>query len=167
MQLSMFSAAEPHASPSRLRGCDKGWLTLGATSCSPLALLQRGIGPGGWYGRTSPASCPATEAAILAPSSGCWGNSGMGSHTVFWTLNTSEHAASPMPSPNADAVCSLSDILETGDVPQRYFLTAKACQGILRRAEKRGKDLPMKLLEALSAVAAASSEREILEGKTR
>jgi len=36
-------------------------------------------------------------------------------------------------------VCSLSDILETGDLPQRFFLSAKACAGILRRAEKRGK----------------------------
>ena len=155
MQLSMFSVAEPHANPSRLRGCVKDWLTLGATSCSPLALLQRGIGPAGWFGRTSPASCHLTEDGILEPSSECWGNSGMGSPTEFLTLNTSEHAASPMLSPSADAVCSLSDILETGDVPQRFFLTAKACQGILRRAEKRGKDLPPTLLQALQAVAEA------------
>jgi len=71
------------------------------------------------------------------------------------TLNTSEHAASPTLSPSADAVCSLSDILEIGAVPQRYFLTAKACRGILRRADNRGKDLPAKLQEALSAVAEA------------
>ncbi len=77
----------------------------------------------------------------------------MGSHTEFWTLSTSEHAASPLLSHKDDAVCSLSDILETGDVPQRYFLTAKACQGILRRAEKRGKDLPEALSLALKAVA--------------
>ena len=77
----------------------------------------------------------------------------MGSPTGFWTLNTSEHAASLMPSHSADAVCSLSDILETGAVPQRYFLTAKACQGILRRAEKRGKALPAVLNSALKAVA--------------
>jgi hypothetical protein len=69
------------------------------------------------------------------------------------TLNTSEHAASPSLSRNGDAVCSLSDILETGAVPQRFFLTAKACRGILRRADKRGKDLPPQLLQALQAVA--------------
>jgi hypothetical protein len=45
--------------------------------------------------------------------------------------------------------------LETGDVPRRFFLTAKACQGILRRAEKRGKELPPALLQALQAVAEA------------
>ena len=153
MQMSMFFAEEPPASPSRLRGCERGWLTLGETSCSPLALLQRGIGPAGWSGRTSPVSCHPTEDGILVPSSGCWGNSGMGSPTEFLTLNTSEHAASLGLSHNRDAVCSLSDILETGDVPQRFFLTAKACQGILRRAEKRGKKLPEALNAALKAVA--------------
>lgn len=153
MQMSMFFAEEPPANPSRSRDCERGWLTLGETSCSPLALLQRGIGPAGWSGRTSPASCRLTEDGILEPSSGCWANSGMGSPTEFWTLNTSEHAASPSLSHNGVVVCSLSDILEIGDVPQRFFLTAKACQGILRRAEKRGKELPEALNAALKAVA--------------
>jgi hypothetical protein len=39
--------------------------------------------------------------------------------------------------------------LEIGVVPQRFFLSATACQGILRRAEKRGKKLPSALQEAL------------------
>jgi hypothetical protein len=55
--------------------------------------------------------------------------------------------------PSAAAVCSLSDILENGDVPPRYFLSAKACAGILRRAEKRGKQLPQQLGRALQTVA--------------
>jgi hypothetical protein len=70
----------------------------------------------------------------------------MGSPTEFLTLNTSEW-------PSDAAVCSLSDVLETGELPQRYFLSAKACRGILRRAEKRGKQLPPSLAEALQAVA--------------
>jgi hypothetical protein len=69
----------------------------------------------------------------------------MGSHTEFLTLSTLEwHSAA--------AVCSLSDTLETGDLPQRFFLSATACQGILRRAEKRGKVLPPMLEKALQAV---------------
>ena len=155
MQMSMFFAAEPPASRSASRDCEKGWLTLAGTSCSPLVPLQAGIGPAGWFGRTSPVSCHPTEDGILVPSSGCWGNSGMGSPTEFLTLNTSEHAASLGLSHNGESVCSLSDILETGDVPRRFFLTAKACQGILRRAEKRGKELPPALLQALQAVAEA------------
>jgi len=51
--------------------------------------------------------------------------------------------------PSAAAVCSLSDTLETGDVPQRFYLSATACRGILRRAEKRGKVLPKALQQAL------------------
>jgi hypothetical protein len=49
----------------------------------------------------------------------------------------------------------LSDILETGDLPQRYSLSATACQGILRRAAGRGKKLPERLQQALEAVAAS------------
>ena len=77
----------------------------------------------------------------------------MGSDIECWTLNTSEHADTLGPSRNGGGVCSLSDILETGDLPQRFYLTAKACQGILRRAEKRGKVLPPPLARALAAVA--------------
>ena len=34
----------------------------------------------------------------------------------------------------------LSDVLETGEVPDRYFLSPVACAGILRRAAARGKE---------------------------
>ena len=75
----------------------------------------------------------------------------MGSPTECWTLNGSEW-------PSDVAVCSLSDTLETGVVPQRFFLSAKACQGILRRAEKRGKKLPATLKEALMAVGGTANK---------
>ncbi|MFX4088435.1 DNA cytosine methyltransferase [Sphingobium yanoikuyae] len=53
-----------------------------------------------------------------------------------------------------------------GPIPLRYYLSAKACLGIIRRAAKRGKDLPMILLRALRAVAGVElSERAIREGK--
>jgi hypothetical protein len=48
--------------------------------------------------------------------------------------------------------CSLSSILEGHAIPQRFYLTATACAGILRRAEKRGKDLPEALHLALLSV---------------
>jgi hypothetical protein len=55
-----------------------------------------------------------------------------------------------MPEFHSGAVaCSLSDILETGDVPQRFYLSATACRGILRRADKRGRELPAMLHAAL------------------
>lgn len=63
------------------------------------------------------------------------------------TRNTGE-------SPNAAVGSRLSQILEA--TPQeKYSLSAKACQGILRRAERRGKDLP----ETLKAVLLMQSEQ--------
>ena len=52
----------------------------------------------------------------------------------------------------SDAVESfLSEILQV-DAPEKYSLSAKACNGILRRAEKRGKVLPPMLKDALTEV---------------
>ena len=145
MQQSMFSSAEPPASPSASPDCERDFLIRVATSCLHTLPLLQDIGPSGWFGRTSPASYPLTEDSTLPPSFEGWANSGMGSRTEFLTLNTSEwHSAA--------AVCSLSDTLETGDLPQRFFLSATACQGILRRAEKRGKVLPPMLEKALKSV---------------
>lgn len=42
----------------------------------------------------------------------------------------------------------LSQILET-HVPEKYYLSPRACSGILRRAKTKGKDLPEILREAL------------------
>jgi len=50
--------------------------------------------------------------------------------------------------PSEERESLLSQILE--DHPhQKYSLSARACQGILRRAERRGKELPQKLKEVL------------------
>ena len=101
--------------------------------------------------------CPAVETTLkrirprtFPASSPPYLNSGLGSPGEFWTLNTSEF-------PRDASASSLSDILETGDVPRRFFLTPKACAGILCRAEKRGRRLPPALLAALKAVAAADT----------
>lgn len=152
MQQSSFLLAEHPANPSASLDSARDWAIRVATSCSPTVRLLANIGPDGWFGRTSPASCRQTKDGTLEPSSGCWQNSGMGSPTEFLTLSTSEWTALPAQFRSDDGVCSLSDILETGDVPQRYFLSAKACAGILRRAEKRGKELPASLHEALLSV---------------
>ncbi len=146
MQISMFLSEELPANHSASQDCERDWQTRVATSCWGLVRLLNAYSPSGWFGRTSPVSCLAAEDGTLVPSSECWQNSGMGSPTEYWTLSTSEW-------PSAAAVCSLSDVLETGDVPPRFFLSARACEGILRRAEKRGKELPTPLQTALTAVA--------------
>lgn len=56
-------------------------------------------------------------------------------------LNCGEKPLTPVPT-------KLSEILETNADP-KYSLSQKACQGILNRAERRGKELPRELKEAL------------------
>ena len=60
------------------------------------------------------------------------------------TLNTGE-------CPSVAVESTLSQILEV-NAPQKYYLSAKACAGILRRAARRGKELPKMLKEALEEV---------------
>jgi hypothetical protein len=57
--------------------------------------------------------------------------------------------------PSEEKESHLSQIL-AGGVLQKYFLSAKACQGILRRAETRGKQLPEILYKTLMKQAGLS-----------
>lgn len=98
---------------------------------------ETNTGPGE---RSSGGSAPSGLTSVWLP-----GQPGA-RHGAFATLNTSDW-------PNDAAVCSLSQILETGPIPRRFYLSAKACAGILRRAEKRGKELPEMLRLALEEVA--------------
>ena len=54
-------------------------------------------------------------------------------------------------SPSEERESTLSAILDL-NAPDKYSLSPKACAGILRRAEKRGKILPDMLKEALMEV---------------
>ena len=53
--------------------------------------------------------------------------------------------------PNVARESTLSQILQA-NAPEKYYLSARACEGILRRAERRGKELPPMLKEALEEV---------------
>jgi hypothetical protein len=57
-------------------------------------------------------------------------------------------------SPNAASACFLWQVVEMTSIPQKYFLSATACAGILRRAARRGKTLPALLDMALHQQAA-------------
>lgn len=74
-------------------------------------------------------------------------SSGIAWDGQYWTRSTSE-------SRNAAAACSLSQVLE-GEVPSKFYLSAKAAAGILRRAERRGKTLPEHLELALRTLSEA------------
>ena len=64
--------------------------------------------------------------------------------------------------PNVAVESRLSQILEETP-PAKYSLTAKACLGILRRAERRGKDLPELLKEVLIRQSQGASPQEQTE----
>jgi hypothetical protein len=80
----------------------------------------------------------------------------MGGPTASSTVNISV-------SLNAGEGCSLSAtvpltaILETGELPPRYFLTPHACNNILQEAERRGRKLPELLKKALKNVVRSRS----------
>src|SRR5215469_2415733 len=132
--------------------------------CDLFEPLADRTGFDGSYSKTSPACSPArADVTLLA-----WLIHWLGPASVFhtgdgatpellpdrtgfanglcWTRNTSEFRS-------GGVACSLSQILETGPVDPRYFLSPRACSGILRRAEKRGRQLPDPLRLALEAVA--------------
>ena len=96
--------------------------------------------------KTSPDCSPQMMASLLQNASGSYSTAALvRSDGAFSTASTLE-------SPNDAAVCSLSAILE-GSPATKYSLSPKACRGILRRAAKRGKDLPPMLEQALKQVA--------------
>lgn len=119
-------------------------LLSGKTSLEPIA-ATRGETLQAWLSSwqdSTTLQCPTTAGARKAAR---WATMACSNGHV-WTRNGSEWRSGA-------AACSLSSILETGPVASQYFLSAKACAGILRRAAKRGKTLPEQLHRALAAVA--------------
>lgn len=108
----------------------------------------------GLFGRTSqePSAAGSPREPISPLFSTPWPNSGRwNSNGEYWT-----HSSSESPSADAVSLSSLASILEP-KVASKYFLSARACAGILRRAEKRGRELPPALKQALEAVASQES----------
>ena len=122
------------------------------------------------FGKTYPERSVPTEEKI---SELCWKNlPALHSQTFqfldlrVWGADGAKPVQSPEPdglwhgdssmlnigeSPNVENVLRLSQILED-NVPQKYYLSARACQGILTRASRRGKPLPDILRQALMDV---------------
>jgi hypothetical protein len=151
---------EPHASPSALPDSGKDSATHAETSCLPTLQSLHVYGLDGSFGKTCRECLVHPEDGILVPSSAGYGNWGISTPTGCWTLNGAEHTGIPMPSRSAGDVSSLSDVLETQPLPQKYCLSAKACNGILKRAERRGKKLPQMLKAALEQAAGGTEEAQ-------
>ena len=129
-QLTLWSGGL-HARDSASLEKEADWTTNAADWPGTLCELFQNVARAGSSGKTCPELCQLTKDGTSGRSSGRWTNAAIISHGVSLTLNFSER-------PNDAVESSLSDILETGDIPQRYYLSAKACTGILRRDGKRG-----------------------------
>lgn len=162
-QISMFLSEEPHANPLASPASEEDWMTIVATWPSSFADFLSQSTRAGSFGKTSPECLVLSQVKqqsvvnlsgkrrILRPCSKPFGTAGIVAAGECWTANTSE-------SPNAAVASLLSDILETtGEHLQRYYLSPRACEGILRRSEKRGKKLPAPLMQALLAVVERAS----------
>ena len=174
-QLSFWSAGAP-ASRSRLQVDEPGYkesrdscssiFEQFETSCERRAASTRGTSSG----RTYPARLVPSAELHSGSYSRSWMNSGTVWRGEYSMRNSPEYATGRLVdssgrSRNAAGASSLSEFLEAR-TPQRYSLSAKACEGIIRRAEKRGKDLPEMLRKALEQAIAgdSSSTREAEPG---
>ena len=122
------------------------------------------FGPGSWSGRTSPARSPQTGGGISKSSSKKQSESRNRTRPTFhvlknglWQTPTLEtDGVSPTEystrsfgeCPSVAVESALSQILEPNPLP-KYYLSAKACLGILRRAKTRKQELPPELEKAL------------------
>lgn len=123
IQLSLFGkTCKERSAPTEEKISEPCWKNLPAWNNQTLQFLDLRGGADG----AKPEQLPETDGLWLGDSS---------------MLNIGE-------SPREESVSLLSQILEV-NVPQKYFLSARACQGILNRASRRGKKLPDLLQMAL------------------
>ena len=87
----------------------------------------------------------------------------------YWELRSPYREGKPPlntgPAPREPIHRSLSEILES-DPDAGYYLSGRACRGILRRAKERGKELPHQLKAALTAQAGLARQVMKLEFTT-
>ena len=148
-QLTLF-AEDSLARTCPLPASGRAWLESEVDFGTSSIELLRNLGRDGWLSRTSLAFYPATEDVTLLSSFVGWSNAGMASPGGYLTLSISE-------SPSDGDACSLSEVLEADAAP-KYYLSPKACRGILRRAELRGRLLPERLRQELERVASRTGK---------
>lgn len=123
VQLSLFGRTYPEPFPATTeKTSGRFWKNLPALDNQTLPFLDLRGGADG----ARPVQSPETDGLWLGDS---------------WTVNISEW-------PSAESVSLLSSTLEV-NAPEKYYLSARACQGILTRASRRGKKLPDLLQTAL------------------
>lgn len=131
-----------------------------------------------WSGKMCPAHSPATEEKTSRQSSKKRSESSSRRPPLFLRLQNGPQAAASwvedgaLPGeyttrsfgeyPSEENVSRLSAILEDEPHP-KYYLSAKACAGILRRAERRGKEMEEPLKQVLIRQSQGPSPQERTE----
>ena len=152
-QLTLFAGEVP-ANPSASPEDERAW-TASLASCSSISALCRSFILGGTSGKTYPEY--STRRMMPSDASSTkWTKAGIRQHGECLMLNSSEWPNDAGEFGLSARVAMLSEILQR-DAPQRFYLSARACEGILARARRRGRDLPPILEEALEAVIRSSS----------
>lgn len=123
IQLSLFGKTYPEPFPATTeRTSGQFWKNLPAWNNQTLLFLDLRGGADG----AKPEQLPETDGLWLGDS---------------LTLNIGEY-------PREENASLLSQILEV-NAPEKYYLSKRACQGIMTRASRRGKKLPDLLQTAL------------------
>lgn len=97
--------------------------------------------------------CKVREPDISVPQSEKWTNAGLimaEGYSVGWRVLDAQYWGVPQRRKRIFLVADFA-----GGVLSKYYLSPKACQGILRRASERGKELPEILKKALIRQASA------------
>ena len=148
----MFGPQASHARTSRLHewGLDLGFEGASLDSFTNLCgsfedALQEPLSS-----KMCTAFSLATEDETSQSYSRRWTNSGMAWDGVCLTAKTSE-------SPSNVAESTLLPCIETGEVPEKYFLSQNAATGILRRVDQMGRNLPPSFRQSLEILAKGHS----------
>lgn len=124
------------------------------------------------FGKTSPEHFQADEERIFVPCSGrsqrpifqCLQADDGQTPAWYEAAEFASHGASLTRNigacPNVERESTLSEVLEM-NVPQKYSLSPKACSGVLRRAKRRGKELPELLKAALESIVKPTMQEEM------
>ena len=158
-QTALFQTEESSPEDSRVRiypwlANVLGWLEREAASFTKSRESRTKAKRSGSSSKTSLVFYQVNEEQTWEQSLERWSTSGMAWPGGFLTLSTLEY-----PSAGGES-SSLRDVLETQPVPPKFYLSAKACEGILRRAERRGKKLPEPLERALRNQSFSPCEKE-------
>jgi len=149
-QLTLF-VEDSHVKTSALQENDVDLRESAVDFGSSLRASLMRLNPSGSSLKTCQVYSLAMEDETLPSSFSGWQSAGMA-----WGGECLTVKALDLPS---DAnVCLLSQVLEH-HVDARYFLSPKACAGIIRRAEARGKVIPEPLRSALVLTSAMHSEQ--------